>query len=249
MVAKGDLQGAFEIAAAALRLEWQKVILYWTELWVKFRNGFLNDLHNLALRIEGTFVWKTGKEAKSLIERGMKAEVEGMRVIFKELGIGGPKAAGAAPVAEKATSLIGLGLAPALGQDLGQIIGPALANAINAELAVDPMIRKARADLAAAEARHKELIAKALEPAVEAGGEVGPMPRVVNDHAAAIAARPKLELGTVKGGFAVPSSRLQFGYGDTFQRKQLDALGDIKDGKGKLPEKIGKEIGSALVFG
>ncbi|VTT97952.1 Uncharacterized protein OS=Isosphaera pallida (strain ATCC 43644 / DSM 9630 / IS1B) GN=Isop_2425 PE=4 SV=1 [Gemmataceae bacterium] len=80
----GDLEGAFEIAGAALELEWEKVMAYWTEQWAKFRDGFLADLGKLAERAQGTLVWQTGVEAKGMIEGGMDMLVDSLSGWAKE---------------------------------------------------------------------------------------------------------------------------------------------------------------------
>ncbi|VTU00995.1 Family phage tail tape measure protein OS=Rhodopirellula baltica SH28 GN=RBSH_02343 PE=4 SV=1: PhageMin_Tail [Gemmataceae bacterium] len=69
-VEKGDLDLAVQIAGAGLKLEWQKVMKFWTEVWSRFKGGFLKDLHEIAVAIEDSGLWKA---AKWLGDKGWEA--------------------------------------------------------------------------------------------------------------------------------------------------------------------------------
>lgn len=196
---KGDLQLAFEIGAEALRLEWDKVVLFWTESWLKFKGGFLKDLHEIALRIEGTLIWQTaeriGRAGRAAIDKPNAAIDDVLKasagltlpdgvgwfasglvgdVARKAMGAG----AVAAPAGPARLSLPAAALAPVFGLDVARGLGAVIGDELNKELAKDPMIRAIEARIAAREARFGELVARGKEgaPTLEgalAGGLAG----------------------------------------------------------------------------
>lgn len=276
-VKKGDLGLAFKIAGAGLRLEWSKVVLYWTEQWGKFRDGFLKDLHEIAMRIENTFLWRAGAwagdkagKAGGVVVDSFKGDARAgldlpANMFGDLLGVKRPEpeekpfgmdaVAAAAKAMEEAAanrrvSTIGLTFAPALGDEMGQMIGIAVADAVNAELNVDPAIRKANADIAAAQAELRALVEQAKEGIAEA-----PMPREVGKNfqdkeIEKWLTPPKLDIAQIKGAFAVPSARSQFGYADSFKdspaKQQVDLLGKIVDGVAGLPAGLAARLAQAF---
>lgn len=223
-VQKGDLEGAFKIAGAGLRVEWEKVVLFWTEQWVKFKNGFLKDIKEMGDRVANSFLGKTATEFKNLVEKGQHHLTQGMRVVFKAAGIG--------PNGRPA---------PVAGGAPGGPVAPA---------PEDPAIAAAKKRLADAEAALRGLVDAATQPlpALDPGIGAAEKKRLEEEGLLAPPPRPVLDVAAVRGGFSALNARQMFGIGDSWAKKQVDELKAIKDGAGKLPMKIGEQVFAAMAL-
>jgi TP901 family phage tail tape measure protein len=256
-VQKGDLELALSIAGAGLNVEWQKVLKFWTDVWVKFKSGFLTDLHEMAKKIEESGLWKAaawvGGKAGAALDAWAEhaapvADMMGdtIRAAEEAAARSGGAAPAPAPDAPKVSEW-GLRLAPVFGYQFGAALGPVLADALNKELNVDPLTREADARLAAARADLDALVARA-RGAAEGGppGNFGGGGDFGDAFADAAAARPVLDAAAVRGAFMVADARQMFGLSDTIPQQQLNALKDIKDGKGALAGAIGGAVLNGL---
>lgn len=299
-IAKGDLETAFETAGAAMKLEWAKVMAYWTEKWFDFRKIFLNDLIEFGYKIQGLAtkiagMWGKGeKDGENSTTTKIAASLGGGFAAYKlaQLGgkVGGLFQAGAgAPTGAKLAGgalRMGARFAGPIGlaasflpwdkiyDELMQPVGGPKEEKNPANVPEQPRIftleelaenrrnrereatAKAAIDAAKqrvldADAVFKAVMAKALAPGAEAApGEVSSPSSPGRPPLPAPPPVPKLDIAQIKGAFAVPSARSQFGYADSFKdstaKKQLDLLGKIVDGVAGLPAGLAARLAQAF---
>ena len=230
-VAKGDFGQAVKIAMLGLKLEWTKVVLYWTEKWKLFKETMAYGWENLGTIIKNIFVevfnW-VGRRITDLL----KLIADGMAAIGLETAAARVRRAAPADVAA----------APAAPAP------DAVEAARDAVRAAEEEFRRAIREAVGG----WDLFDRAVAMAREAGVAVAPMPR-----AAGVAPMPREVvipgpddiIGAIRGATATPAGRRQFGYGDRIgeglDKKQLEEQKKIR----AAAEKTAMEIaGLALAL-
>ena len=246
-IRKGDLLLAGKIALAALNLEWSKAVLWWTRKWNDFKSTFVDGWYDVVAVVK-----------KALIDLGAfiaRSTVGALGELFQVLARGADKLGLAEWAGHLRSAADAMGVsAAAINQVRDE--GKAAVDAQRARLqAAADAARQASegeavADVAAADQRFRELVAKArAEGRAPVGaaaegleGEAADRARYETYLRQQAAAADKMKAGandlfrSVKGTFALPAAQQQLGYGDTAKRKIVDGVGKIAQNAAALPQ-------------
>jgi hypothetical protein len=190
-VKAGDLEGAASIAFAFLQLEWARLTEYLTRGWIRFKDKFLDVLHEMQLSV-----------ARWIADPAFARLFSGLASMEETIGLD-ESAAADRNVAEELRRDGGKDLQKALTQMEAE-------GARNRKKIRDQEMADAIAATRAAQAELARLIDKARNPSGNI--EVAPMPRLMHSLAAGgkVAARAAIADSSA-GGFNVASGQFNFG--------------------------------------
>jgi hypothetical protein len=232
----GDLQKAFDVAVAGLRVAWLTVVDLLQEKWVWFEQNILSGLKKIAADIEAMYE-KLKKVLGTTGGGDTAARLAGGYAVAKVA----PAVLRAAGMGARFLGPVGLVAGLAATQIPWEKVfgGGGGGKADDAAAERDKAAAGANAELDAAAAELKRLLGEINDPAARQNRlvQLGPDPAELRRNVPMPKVPNQQELfNNVKGAFAIPFARMQLGYGDQASKRQLDALQGIEKHAAALPE-------------
>jgi hypothetical protein len=236
---RGDLKSAWDILVAGLKYGWAELVHSLTYGWIKFKSDFLDGRDDI---IDSTIVafFKMGAAIARAITRALGPVFAQFGEIAARLGL--------SDVAASLGKFAELGKRPDAYWENMMGIGDRWAGDRKRErdrfragemIDADRARDEAKANFGKATAAEKEKSAADLVAQLLAGGAAAATPlRLAEGLRAA---------EQVKGGFSGAALAQQFGASDQAQ-KQTELIKQLRDGEGKLPDKIGKSVADNLTI-